>query len=361
MDKGKSQIKDLLDRYFDGLLNNEETGELFRLVNEGSYALEDQISTLLPPLSPVEVSFPHKNRLHKSYSDLDETQFETLCIAGIEGDLSPSQWEEIKSVLESDPEKNRVYESYKKIRLEPETMVYQGKFRLKKLTASVRIIRLAAIPLSIAASITILITALNFFGRPAEETIRPDILAESGNIQVVEKQASMNNISEVRIQNTEQKIFPGKVMNEEAQSVINSTGHGFIKAKEVIEIVPERTSMPEPVIMATEIPFTGLAMTTDKLAEVILTDPLPYERPSIRETIASGFREKLLGEKSPDSSPLKGYEIAGVGINGINKLLGWEMDLQARKEVTGEVNALAFNSRLIKVQTPVKRASPDEQ
>ncbi|MCK7540263.1 MAG: hypothetical protein MZV63_59910 [Marinilabiliales bacterium] len=110
-----------------------------------------------------------------------------------------------------------------------------------------------------------------------------------------------------------------------------------------------------------DISLTRWDVKAAELAEVSIADPLTYESSTMRENIASGFREKLLGEENPDSTPLKAYEIAGAGINGINKLLGWEMNLRARKEATGEVNAITFNSKLITIQAPVKKASPDEQ
>ncbi|MCK7540264.1 MAG: hypothetical protein MZV63_59915 [Marinilabiliales bacterium] len=78
MEIGKSHIKALLDRYFDGLLSNEETDELFNLLNEGSSDLDDHITEEFLSLSPGEISYPNKSRLHKSYADIGGTQFETL-------------------------------------------------------------------------------------------------------------------------------------------------------------------------------------------------------------------------------------------------------------------------------------------
>lgn len=361
MNKEKRHIKVILDRYFSGLLSNEETDELFNLLNEGSSDLDDNIPEEILSVSPGEIRYPNKHRLHKSYAEIDGTQFETLCIAELEGDLTLSQSQEIMDVLASDPAKNKVYESFQKLRLEPETIVYKGKNKLRKLTPAGRILRLAAIPISIAASITILLTALDFLENPVEKTILPVIVAESGKGQAAITESSGNNTSEIPVENTEHKSIVAKVIKEESPEAVASTLAGNIEKPEIIEVVAEISLKPEPAAFNPEALLTTMEVDPYRLAEVSLAEPQPYGSSNIRENIASGFREKLLGEENPDSSPLKGYEIAGAGINGISKLLGWEMNLKARKETTGEVNALTFNSKLITIQAPIKKATPDEQ
>ncbi len=361
MDKEKTHIKVILDRYFEGLLSSEETDELFNLINESPSDLGDHITEESLSMSPGETTYPNKNRLYKSYAEIDRKQFETLCIAGLEGDLTLSQSQEIMDVLESDPAKKAVYGSFHKLRLEPETIVYHGKNKLRKLTPAGRIVRLAAIPLSIAASITILLTALDFLGKPVEETMVPDIVNESGKVHASITESSGNATIDIPSENTEHRSIVAKVIKEESPEAITTTVAGNIETTEISEVVAEIILKPEPADFNPEVLLTTVEVDPFKLAEVSLDEPQPYGSSTIGENIASGFREKLLGEENPDNSPLKVYEIAGAGINGISKLLGWEMNLKARKEKTGEVNALTFNSKLITIQAPLKKATPDEQ
>jgi hypothetical protein len=361
MDKEKRHIKVILDRYFDGLLSVEETDELFNLLNEDSSDPDDHITEEFLSLSPGEISYPGKNRLHKSYADISGMQFETLCIAELEGDLTPSQSQEIRDVLESDPAKNKVYKSFQKIRLEPEKILFRGKHRLRKHSAAGRIVRLAAIPLSIAASITVLITALNFLNKPAEEATLIETVAEAGKVQAGATESVEKITGDIPVENTGYKTLAANVMKEISVAEITSTVASNTETSETTEAVAESSLKPEPAPFNPEVLSTTLEVSPFRLAEVSLAEPQTYGNNTIRENIASGFREKILGEEDPDDSPLKGYEIAGAGINGINKLLGWEMNLKARKETTGEVNALTFNSKLITIQTPVKKATPDEQ
>jgi hypothetical protein len=95
------------------------------------------------------------------------------------------------------------------------------------------------------------------------------------------------------------------------------------------------------------------------LADVIPAEVMPWHGPlTLKDHIALMFREKILGESIPDPSPLKGWEIAGAGIQGINKLLGWEMAYEVTEGEPGEAGTLDFSSRFIKFQTPVRKVDP---
>ena len=82
------------------------------------------------------------------------------------------------------------------------------------------------------------------------------------------------------------------------------------------------------------------------------------DRSSIGRFIARNFREKLLREETPPDTPLKGFEIAAAGVAGINKIFGWEMELDEKKTEAGETKSVYFSSRIIKFNAPVKRAEP---
>ncbi|HLN55662.1 MAG TPA: hypothetical protein VK207_06705, partial [Bacteroidales bacterium] len=83
-------------------------------------------------------------------------------------------------------------------------------------------------------------------------------------------------------------------------------------------------------------------------------------RSNVGRFIARHFRSKILDEEVPSDAPLKGYEIAEAGIDGLNKLLGWEMALTERTDENGTVKSLNFNSRMLKFKTPVKNNSSAE-
>ena len=82
------------------------------------------------------------------------------------------------------------------------------------------------------------------------------------------------------------------------------------------------------------------------------------DRSKLRKLIAKTFREKIMKEKSPKDSPLRIYEIAEAGVTELNKLLGWEMALDERKDDSGELKSVYFSSKIIKFNAPVKKSEP---
>jgi hypothetical protein len=78
-------------------------------------------------------------------------------------------------------------------------------------------------------------------------------------------------------------------------------------------------------------------------------------RSKIGMFITKTIREKFLREKSVDR-PLKGYELAKAGVEGLNKLMGWEMALDERKDLEGNLKSVYFSSKLLKFNAPVKKS-----
>jgi hypothetical protein len=81
-------------------------------------------------------------------------------------------------------------------------------------------------------------------------------------------------------------------------------------------------------------------------------------RPRFGRFLAKAFRQKVLKEKTTKDSPLKAYEFAEAGISGLNKLLGWEMALDERKDENGKLKSVYFSSRILKFNAPVKNSEP---
>ena len=79
-----------------------------------------------------------------------------------------------------------------------------------------------------------------------------------------------------------------------------------------------------------------------------------YDRPGLKERFTDAFRQYALGDKEPKASPLTAYEIAGAGLNGVNWLLGWNMELAKLESSDQDREVLSFNSRLLKFNAPKK-------
>jgi len=82
------------------------------------------------------------------------------------------------------------------------------------------------------------------------------------------------------------------------------------------------------------------------------------ERGKAGKFISKTFREKLLKEKTPPDTPLKGFEIAEAGVAGLNKLFGWQMALDMKNDDNGQPKSVYFSSKILKVNAPVKKREP---
>jgi hypothetical protein len=101
-----------------------------------------------------------------------------------------------------------------------------------------------------------------------------------------------------------------------------------------------------------EFPNIPLAINKEQESALEISDKPGF----INALVAKIFREKILKSKTPESGSLKGYEIADVGINGLNKLLGWQMSLQKTRDEKGDIKSLYFSSKILKFNAPVRKS-----
>ena len=81
-------------------------------------------------------------------------------------------------------------------------------------------------------------------------------------------------------------------------------------------------------------------------------------RSKLSRFIARTFREKILKETKAKDSPMKAYELAKAGVSGLDKLLGWEMALDEKKDANGVLKSVYFSSKILKFNAPIKKTEP---
>ncbi len=342
-----------MERYLAGSLSEEGTRELFRFLEEEP-GLFDSLTGDIPVISAQpEKKYPFKSRLLKSYSDLSEEQFEYLCIASAEGDLTAEQQEEFESFVLADEKRAVTYNLYKRLRLPAEDISYPLKNGLKRVTPFVRVTRVATLVMAAAASVAILVIALT------NNSTDPAVIPAS------EVTASVSGTVQEQEQKQEEEIPADKTISpvepQKSQVEIVRVAETLIEAAEVEkpEVIERKIIMP----LAGEPAMVRIAgnFETPGLTDIYTTAPVEYQGPlTLRNYLAMAFRERILGEEIPDRSPIKAYEIASAGITGVNKLLGWDMNLEFVKEGRDDPEAVMFSSRLIKFQAPVKKITADQ-
>jgi hypothetical protein len=298
-------------------------------------------------LDPPMLHMPFRELLKKNASDLPASQFDLLCVAYHENDLSDQQKNDLREMIAGDSKREEIFALSGKIKLSPPDIEFSAKKALMKQTLSGKIFRIAAPVLSAAATIVIALLL-----------IRPEKA-------VISKMASSDPI--IINYDSAQRVQPGSApASITTQKTIESPSAPITGIQDIASPGIERVNAvtraelnlkPELSVNSTD---NSLIVLQDVSLPVERTDVAGMydDRNRIQRLLAFKFREKILNEDLPDTSPINGFDIAEAGINGLNKLFGWEMQLE--KSSQGEPGSISFSSRLVKFSTPVKNNESSE-
>ena len=347
--------------YLDGNLNPQQERELISFMNENPDIKEEFKELSIYNIKNPEISFASKELLKKSVSDLSETQFELLCVAASENDLSANQRDELQTIIEENPARRKTFTSINRIKLVAPDIKYNKKSTLRKLTAAQKIGRLSVIGLSAAAGLALIISIFNLSVKNDElpKSVTASYLTIDSN-----KVHSINNPAVANSHTEKQEIsHPGgiSVIYTLNNAIASITKTSFVKPtaidssqeKQQIEHVSiSKIDFKQNVnLVEKESRSTFLAINTKNTSNT----EIPEKPGFINAFLAKVFREKVLKSKNPEAGSIKGYEIADVGINGLNKLLGWQMSLQKTWDEKGDIKSLYFSSKILKFNAPVKK------
>jgi len=353
--------------WLDGNLNNIQVEKLIQFLKENPDLKNefDELSSVR--LKPAEKTLPNKNHLKKSTENISDSQFEFMCIAYTENDLSAEQCSELKEIVERDIDKKRIFELFQKTKFTATPVSYKGKNLLIRRTISQNVLRFAIIGLS-AAAVTIF--AIILFN------LKPNIVLNKYQKTAQNVQSSVGNGRDRSLQLDYSAIASQKIISAaSARIAIQRLVHTGQSAGTTIPIPgklrSEQASLPTPparpsiivakITFSSEVFLEGNEISRSLIAlNPNVAIPSDYDDGQSRfsKFIAKAFREKLLREKTPKDNPLKAYEIAEASITGLNKLLGWEMALDERKDENGRLKSVYFSSKLLKFNAPVNKDEP---
>jgi len=347
--------------WLDGSLNSSQIKALF-LFLEKNPDLREEFNDLTPVelISPGS-SFPCKEQLKRSASDIAQSQFEYLCAAFLENDLNNDQQEELTDLVNTDPERKKTFVLIQKSRLTPISIRYKHKNLLLKRTSIQKAIRLSAAVSGAAAAISLIIILYSVLH--GISSLRSD-------------SSSQKFVSESPVQNASPAIKPGHVKTDSIQlPSVKTLADGFTghdkreaipRPNEIIKTQLKDTLAVESGIK--EIHINKIAVHDNvKLQEEtgsnsLVASTVSFNAPEVKEErmkpgkfIAKTFREKILKEKKTDDTPIQGFDIAEAGVKGLNKLLGWEMALERKNDETGQPKSIYFRSKILTVNAPVKK------
>jgi len=352
--------------YLDGNLDSEQEKLVLAFLEANPDIKEEYegLSGIMP--SPSEQYFVNRNSLKKSADELSDTQFDLLCVALHENDLTPEQNEELNEIIAGNEERSKNAELISKIKLIPPAHTFRFKRRLKKLTLANKVFRISAIGISAAASVLLMFTILRNPGNDTPLAVTDNRQQETG---IKDKRETVNAIQpEINV----------PVKKEEVNLPVSGTHLAMINEPRSSSMqslnennMPADIPVPDKEILKTNISKIGgindiLQDNAPVNASLIAMNLIPAEPYDDEEGKAVGnfftriIREKILRAETPEKGTLKAYEVADAGITGINKLFGSNITLMKTIDDKGEVKSVYFNSKLIKFNAPVKKAEPLE-
>jgi hypothetical protein len=364
MQVDKSNYEIWLIDWLDGNLTDIQVEQLQRFLNENPELKEEFNELNTFRLNPSGNSFSQKNNLLKTTSDLSDTQFEYLSVAYLENDLSLNQQEELKEIIKHNREKKVSFELIQKTRLHPATHSYKHKKSLMWMTPAQKVIRLSSAILSAAAIIVLVV--ISFATKPKIRQLKSE---KTG--QLIVPDSSVLKPPAEKISNNLTKEKEIIVLNKQSKNLIAilhktvpSLSEVYVKKQSQTDsslssAVPTRT-IPDRIYFTPDIDLKGEPIPNSLMAYNSTLTPVEYDeyRSRFGRFIAKTFREKILKEKAAKDSPLKVYEIAEAGVAGLDKLLGWQMALDEKKDSNGELKSVYFSSRILKFNAPIKKSQP---
>jgi hypothetical protein len=357
--------------WLDGNLNSLQTEELNLFLYENPDLKEEFNDLASVKNVAAGNSFAYKEKLKKSPSDIPPAQFEYLCTAYLENDLNESQQTELLEIVNRFPEKKKIFSLIQKTTLTPDRVSYKHKSLLLKRTAFQKALRLSVTGISAAAAIALVLIIFSVLSGPATlkvNTSAHNFLSDS-TVQMPTAVISADRI----IKESMTFIPPAPQGGYRKMTItsksplgdlrVNLTARAFKKTSTDDSLVRKTDSQKITVI---KVPVSHhVDLGNENIGKSLVASNPPIIIPAVEDErskagkfISKTFREKLLKEKKPSDTPLKGYEIAEAGITGLNKLFGWQMVFDMKNDANGQPKSVYFSSKILTLNTPVKKREP---
>lgn len=361
MQPDRSNFEQWITDWLEGKLSQSEVEQLLSFLEENQDILEKTELAGCECLSANPVSMPGKDKLKRSAEELTRSQIEYLSVAFLENDITPGQLNDLEQNLSVHPEHRKIFDAIQKTRLDTASVRYNNKLLLKKPDNVWRFLRYSAIVLGTAATIAILVLSAVFIPRYLSLKTQA----------ITEKYMSGNNTGHIEI-TTPEVLHETPGMNKNSSlassSVMETTkSTGFSVKEALADSSPVPDTAQALVIRST--PAISPVTTANLKAAVSDSNGnniLLYngyiniaanendQRSRLQQYLAGFFRERILKDDVVTDDPIKSYEVARAGIEGLNRLLGWEMALVTTSNEAGDLQSYYFSSGLLKVNIPAK-------
>ncbi len=352
MDINRNNYQVWISDYYDDALGEKEEKILFDFLEMNPELMAEFNSygdlVLFPDIS-IRID---KTSLKKELQNEDPDAIEHCALALSENDLNPELEKEFTELLNRSSTARNELEIYKALRLKPEAAVYPDKISLKRIPLRAAAARYALRILASAASIALVISLYFILSGQQENSYTYNsayLLPFNSTTELSETEAPV--IASVLIS----KRPSVKAINIKERK--NEDIQPEDEPKRVISAPDSKTFLTDVRIVDVTVAPALMAMGTSE--EPVMEDNETQENLSPRQFVAMNFRKLLLKEEDISTDKLKVYEVADASINGLNKLLGWEMEFEKEKTDDGRLASFKFTSQLLKLDHKNKNVTDE--
>lgn len=335
--------------YLDGNLNPSLASELMMFLDQNPDLKEEFDGLGDAVLVAENISYPGKSDLKKKsfLKDGIDNEQDYRYIAAIEGVLSVDEQLKLEKELSQNPVKRKVFDIYKKTVIQPAPFIeYPDKLQLKRSRViPIRYVTLRR-TISVAASIAIILgiyTISRLIVGQKEISI-----GTNNRILAIEKPQANTKSKQISVENK----TVTKAITQEKNEI------AFVKVEPV-----NADTLPNKVIpQQAEQILTQIASIESR--NIIIGKNYQYEQVGIlleEYSLRSDFAVKY-GNSVAENTPIKSgyreiglFEILQYGVQKFGNLIGKDLKLTAKKDKTGRIEEIRFESNLIAFSKPIRK------
>lgn len=337
--------KYLID-YLDGKLNPLQIAEVVSFLQKNK-DIQDDLEGLQEALLPnSSITYPHKSELKKNsfHKCGIDSEFEYLCIAHTEGDITIDEKKELDSILRENLKKAEDLKLFEKAKASPNlNIIYEEKGNLKRL--SVNSYRRISYRLSIGIAASAIIAVTIYSTVHFSNTTKPfKGLNNIENAQV----AAINKEIKVLPQKekaTELKVKVEKPLTHQAVIIDKKVAVNEVinKTNNYNDSIPNQINRiePKPIVVSEDLKQVQLAM--DKMSM------------QNNRSFALAYDQSMNVDNYKDNTTkeIGFFEIVQYGVKSLGKLIGRDVKLDADKDKNGNIEKIKFESQLFAFSAPV--------
>lgn len=330
--------------FLDGNLSASEQAELRNFLNDNPDLAEELNGLEDIAVEPKTELFQNKQALHQIADQWGvKNRFDFLCIAKTEGDITPSQQEELNKSIAENKNLATSLRVFTKSKLKADkNILFNQKSSIKRVSIINLTHRQFITFTSSVAAVGLIIFGLSIgFNKFLKNSVETEQLVATTPEPIVIKKIEPKAANEILVK-PEKKAEPAKLI-----TVDNKVSKPTITQKEATTIIePQKERQTLIINKINRIEAAGLPqqLTVDDVTPLFaMANKNTIEPDMLIESPNSGIR--VIGL----------LELAQRGIERISKATGHNMVLNAQRDMEGNIRKIELETELFALSVPVRK------